>query len=622
MANKTLFGLAFLNYNWDTNKKDIIDTYIPLVCECIISKQANVIDRDILQQNLIEEYGLNVTLGAIESILKRCQTEKYLIRDKGVYKVDWSVLSKHTRNLKSRNLVENSFEDVLSNIVIFAKKEFDITYLNQEVETGFVTFLKKYDADIVLANDDKDIEFQGVRDKNKLQYIISKYIMYANKEKKFDFTKIVNIAQGHAIATIVSNTNIQTYVGLLNNVIVFLDAPMIFNLMGINGESNLSLSKELIESLIDKGARIQVFSVNDEEVTSTISDAIERLKTGNYIIEKSSRVLKTAIRESYSSSKLQLKLNQLNDLYAKFKIEIVDNPEINTKYQINEEKLVETIKEIYSKGGTRYIGWQQKNQIERDAKTIANIYQIRGATNILSLKQCKALLITTNEAIAFSSRNYQISNFGNNAKIAPCVTDIFIATILWANYPSKNNDLNIKKLLSICYSNTELDNKLFQKFYNDVEVMHKEQRISEEQFYLLNTSNLTYKLLEKKTLNDIEEYTDKTASEIVEDLINSYKRDGNIINKNVRIFSNYCGKVAFWLIWILLLAFVLFIRILLPEISDKLSSFWIWTITIIAAFVGGFGLFRWAGLIPDKSLIVSYISLKVEKIVMKILRKE
>lgn len=621
MANKTLFGLAFLNYNWETNKRDIIDTYIPLVCECIINKQINTVDRNIIQLELIEDYGLNVPLGAIESILRRCKEEKILTRDKGLYKVDWSVITKHTGNKKSKNLVENNFEDVLSNIVNFGKNEFGITYIDQEVEDGFMAFLKKYDADIVLANDN-NIEFQSVRDKNKLQYIISKYIMYADQQKKSDFKKIANIAQGHAIATIISNTNIQTYVGLLNDVFVYLDAPMIFNLMGINGESNLLLAKELVESLISKGAKIKVFSINDEEVTSTITDAIERLKTGNYTINKSSRVLKTAIRESYSYSKLQLKLNQLPDLYDKYKIAINENLEINPKYQIDEVKLVETITKIYSNGGSRNIGWHQKNQIDRDAKTIADIYQIRKATNILSLKQCKAILITTNEAIAFSSRNYQISNFGNNSKIAPCVTDIFIATILWANYPSKNNDLNIKKLLSICYSNTELDNKLFQKFYNDVEVLHKEQRISEEQFYLLNTSNLTYKLLEKKTLNDLEEYTDKTASEIVEDLINSYKHDGNIINKNIQIFSNYCGKVTFWLIWILLLAFVLFIRILLPEISDKLSSFWIWSITIIAAFVGGFGLFRWAGLIPDKSLIVSYISLKVEKIIMNILRKE
>lgn len=152
--------------------------------------------------------------------------------------------------------------------------------------------------------------------------------------------------------------------------------------------------------------------------------------------------------------------------------------------------------------------------------------------------------------------------------------------------------------------------------------MHKEQTITDEQYYLLSASNLTYKLLERKTLNDIDEYTDKTVSEIVEDLINSYKHDSDVMGKNIKRIAKLISRVVFWSIWALLICFVFFLRLVLPIISDKISNTLNWIISISAGFLGGFGLFRWAGLIPDKSIITNYIAIKVESAIEKVLKKE
>ena len=43
--NKTLFGLAFLSYNWENNNRDIIDSYIPLICCIITTNKYKKIDR-------------------------------------------------------------------------------------------------------------------------------------------------------------------------------------------------------------------------------------------------------------------------------------------------------------------------------------------------------------------------------------------------------------------------------------------------------------------------------------------------------------------------------------------------------------------------------------------------
>ena len=404
------------------------------------------------------------------------------------------------------------------------------------------------------------------------------------------------------------------------NVEIFLDAPIIFNLLGINGESNLALANELIETLKKNGAKLKVFEINYEEVVSTISDAIERLKTGRYDLYRSSRVLRTAVRESYSATQMQVKLNQIDDLLNKHLIEKVQSPNIeNNKYEIDHNKLSEVIEGIYTLNGEKNLPIYKKNQIERDVEVVSYIYRLRKDTSIINLKSSKAILLTSNEAVAFASKHNEISSNRLKPTIPPCLTDVFLATILWANYPIKNDNLNTKRLISECYANIELDNKLLQKFCEDIEKMHNEQSITEEQFHLINSSNLSYKLLEKLTLNDIEEYTDKTPSEVVEDLINALKHGEIVMDDNVKIISNKLGVGIFWAILITLILITLFTRLITPSLSDTLYGKFSWIISLLLGF---FGLFRWAGKVPPREYIISYFSKLIYKSMMKILRRE
>ena len=87
--NKTLFGLALLSYNWDKFNKDIIDSYIPLVCNCIRNKKHNKVTRENVQDDLIDFYGISIPLGAIESILKRMAKNNLLNKQAGEWLINY-----------------------------------------------------------------------------------------------------------------------------------------------------------------------------------------------------------------------------------------------------------------------------------------------------------------------------------------------------------------------------------------------------------------------------------------------------------------------------------------------------------------------------------------------------
>lgn len=618
--NRTFLGLAFLNYNWENNNKDIIDSYVPLACSCIVSKKCTQINRDDLQLEFKQIYGLdNITLGAVESILKRMVKDGLLIKEAGIYTiVKEKVYALHQKTEKKE--IETDYNKTIDDIIKYSKEKFNIEYDKKNIEDGLLAFLAEFDVDLILDKEGIENNFSKIKESKKLKYIISKYIISIKELNKKEFKNIIAISQGHAIASLITYKDVENYTGKLNDVEIYIDAPIIFNLLGINGESNLALANELISELKKNGAKLKIFEINYEEVISTIGDAIERLKTGSYDLYKCSRVLRTAVRESYTPTLLKIKLNQVEDLLNKHDIEKLSSPIIEShKYEIDQNRLSEIIENIYTNNGIKHLPFYKKSQIERDVEVISYIYRIRKNNYISNLKSSKAILLTSNEAIAFASKHNEVSTNKVKPTIPPCLTDVFLATILWSNYPSKNKNLNIKRLISECHANIELDNKLLQRFYEDIEKMHKEQRITDEQFYLINSSNLSYKLLEKLTLNDIDEYTDKTPAEVVQETINALKHGEEVIDGNIKRISNRIGSIAFWLILIILIILTLCTRLIAPSLSTTIYGKFSW---IISLLLGCFGLFRWANKVPPRERVISYFGNLIYKAIMKFLKKE
>jgi len=626
--NKTFFGLALLSYNWEQNKKDIIDSYVPLVCNSIRIKTYNKVKREDVQEDFNEIYGINIPLGAIESILKRMAKKDLLYRQAGEWLVSYEKINEIVSTDENDKL-DVAFQELISDLSKYSKEVFSIELASEIIESGIIAFFKNHDLDLLFASNTAESVLPKIKESKKAKYIIAKYITDLEINEPGKFKTILKLAKGYAIASLITYEDIQYYSGSLNTVEVYLDAPIIFNLLGLNGDSNLKLAQELIEALKINGAKLKVFDLNYDEVEKTVQDAIKRLNSKQFDITKSSRILRTSIRENITAQQLQIKLNQLDSMLTQREILRVGTPSLNANeygYQIDEAKLTKTIEDLYKKDESYKIAWYISEKIERDVKAISGIFKIRKQTRATSLRSSRAIFLTSNEQIAYASKIYERSEWDFKSNIPVCVTDIFLSTILWANYPIKNENLKIRQLISACYNSIELDNRLLNRFYEDIKRMHNENTITEEQFYLLSASNLTYTLLEQKTLNDIEEYTDKTPAEILEDLelrtetsLREEKAKLSRIDNNIRKFSKRIANFTFILAAIILIGLSVFLRAKNPQLNTNWFNSIAWS---SAAIIGIFGLLRWIELIPTKLKIETAIDDFVFRKLKNILNKE
>lgn len=619
--DNTLLSLAYVTSLWE-QKKNIFDAYIPIVSSSIIDMwdHQSPINHAQVGDWVKEKYGLsNFTYGAARSILDKMSKKNILVRVNGEYQVNKDEIVKFVQTPTID--FESEMNRLVKQIMQYAKTCFHVELEEEQVTSGLMRFLDTYATELVLRKNklfhDK---IETVKDTQKVKFIISKYILDNDAHDADVVNLLGSLAKGYLLSNIISFDNLDIFVGNLNGIIVALDAPIIYNLLSLNGESNYKLTKELIDLLQEKGAKLVVFNENDGEVVNTIHDAIYRLRKGNYDLRYCSRLLKTAILEHYSASYLETKLGELATLYERYSIETRDAPDFPPKYsEIDIDKLKEYITDKYTNKGTQALPEHLKAKIDTDVTTVSYIFRMRGSKVAGTLKQSKAILVSTNKVLACASRLNNISNVRH--LIPPCVTDVFLSTIIWQNFPKQCENLNHNILMSESYANIELDDKLLQMYYEDLERKYKEQVISKETYVLASTSNLISTLLEEKTLNDRELYTDETVNEIIyeinaekdrkyHDEQNSHQKDLNRIRK----ISRFIANCIFWFLWLILAGLFVWVKVWKPQsISWCDWRFLLWG--GIVAFSGIFGLLSYAQIFPTK---VDFIH-KLENIIYRLI---
>lgn len=625
MIDKSIFGYAVLEY-LAMKGKDILDMYIPLVGQSIVNDDVKSIDRITIKSLLKEDYGIdNITLGAVDSIIARMKRTNYINGSKAPYTPNLSKISEIIEVIKDIN-IENDFSSVCDQISQFALN-FNVEATSEEVEAAFMDFLNQYGQEYIIDNKNlnKKLEEQN-HNTIKLKHVISKFIL-TNRDSAAAVI-IERIVYGYILTCITSLDNFNEYVGKMNGVVVALDAPIIYNLLGLNSEEGRLLNEELLNILKEQSCKFAIFKQHLEEVRNTITDAINRRRSGNYYLPISSRVLRFADRESLSAEQLHLKLLEVDNILSHYDIVEKDNIELTDRYkEIDVKRLEEQIINIYSNAGTKQISETEKEKIAIDVDVITNIFRMRGNQPATNLKQCTAILLTNNNAISYASNNPAISPIRHT--IPACVTDVFLSTIMWYNFPKKSTSLNKKMLLNVCYSNTNLDTKILQHFYNDIEKRHRVGAITDEQILTIKASSLALKLLEDKTLNCEDLYTDKTVDEIIEyahlrttqerDIL---KEDVNTHNYNIRKIAEALAYILVWIVWLLLASCFLWVKFI-----DMYNWGNVWQITynilyiLVMLIATLWGPLNWIGIIPTQKGLFLYIAGKIEKCFLKMLNK-
>lgn len=621
MINRTITSYTILNY---FSEKGIsqIDLYVPFACKCINKNASQTVSTEDLKKWFSEEYGLSkIYQGVFVSLLKRMASLGILSLDGGCYNINKKQLIEEIEKYKETdNSV--SIEELCQQLILFSKNNFGVEYSLEETQNGILRFLDNHDGELIL-------DEQGLIDKTsrqrpnakKLNYILSRFIIWSKDNSSQTFQLIKNIAKGHALSALLSMKNVYNYVGKMSGVTIALDSPIIFNLLGLNEKINLDMSSELLGILKKQGCNFIIFKQHYQEVLQTFNSTIHLLYTKNYTLDKASRLLKYAVRNKISARFLKSKLELLDSILSKWNISISEAPSIPNRFsEIDSVKLNELLMKRYLDNNVE-IDDNKRKTIENDVDVISYIYRMRGNSPASNLKNCNALLITTNTALAYASKHPDLSNVCHSIPV--CMTDAFLSTILWFCYPDTSSDINEKVLLSECYNNLSLSDEILHRFYLEVAEINASTPISEEIMMHINTSKIVQELLESKTYNESSLYTDRTTAEILQEIeisrnlkINSLSGTlGNHDAKFLKI-AKVISSIIIFVIWILSVSLIVFLEFV--DYSNW-SNIWKIVLNILSIFIFLWGPINWIisklEVFNNKTYLLDFLTKKIFKLI-------
>lgn len=161
MIDNILLGYAILDHFSDRGM-DVLDAYIPLFCKAIMAENIKTVNRDTMKDIVAERYGMTtITLGAVDSILKRMVTSGYLKRDHHELYVNESKIIEF-KEVHLEEDVKQDYDDLIRRISRYATETYKESYSVEDIGKALIAFIDSHGAEMIF---DKDKAIQTLQKK-------------------------------------------------------------------------------------------------------------------------------------------------------------------------------------------------------------------------------------------------------------------------------------------------------------------------------------------------------------------------------------------------------------------------------------------------------------------------
>lgn len=526
MYKNTICSLAMLTSNWQVNKRDYIENFIPLIATLISKKKY----KEIVMANIIAdfqmEFGLIIPYHPMQTILARARRRGLIDKKGNAFYPNTEIIAKYEVSGETQKQMRQQ-EKIISEIMLFAKNKYNHEMTSEGVEHSLIAFLKDYDLEILFAAEDKGL-LPEVSPSKKDKFLIYKYITTVYESEPTIFGFIVDIAIGNLMANSLFYRDFAKFVGRLKDVCFYLDTRFIFRLIGLEGAERLSVYEEFIKTLHDEGAIIRLFRHTYDEAYEILEECLNWVENPSYDPVKASAILRYFVENKFSKIDVQRFINRIDSMLERNYIENSNVQEKPDKQEFkdhneDESKIQELIVDVYKRYNPLFDEVQKAATLRRDVDSITSIYILRKGRNPRNIKDTGYVFMTTNSAIARAARRYELIRNEGKHIIPACLTDTFVGTLLWLQSPAKIFAINKRKIIADCCAALKPDTKLVKKYLVEIEKLRADKQIDENAYYFLRRDSIAFELLEEKTMGDADSFDSSVLTDIYNEITNDIK---------------------------------------------------------------------------------------------------
>lgn len=510
--------------------EDFIEAYIPFVSTLISKKQYDEFDIQQICEDFYSEYAFKIPAMPMTEILNRMVKMGILTKNrKGKIIPNYNKIIETDFNEVSRdNLMK--FENIKNKYIKYANSYYGFHLEEGKAEENLCNFIKENYIETII-NEEYIKNISVSLDNNEIKddiYILYKFIIYLYEHEYELFKIIKNFCLGYTVAGALSLDNISSNKGNFTDKKIFFDTKFILRLLGVEGEFYKKSYKSIMDILKDNNCKLYIFRHTFDEIREILENAKNRMKQNKEYEENIPQVQRYFIEEKYSEGKINLFIATLEKKLKELGIYISSAEYIKStdRYQIDEQQLYEQIISVYKNGNQNFDEESKKDTIYRDIKSIALIYREMKGNRSMALETSRNFFLTTNKALAYACKNFN-KTLGKKEGIAPCITDIFLGTILWLQNPIRYDELKESQIIANCYAAIKPNSVMINKFSKEVDKLKNDNQITSEDYALLKDYEVLNSMLSDKVMGNIDNLNEDITYEILNDIKIELRRDLN-----------------------------------------------------------------------------------------------
>lgn len=495
------FKAGFLGSN-------ILDTYFSFVANIIIDNSINTIEDSVIQSQFKERYSIELPLPFIRQVLGVGVHNNCFIEDHGQYSVV------HEEIIKYR-FDESDFDALWSYLITDFKAFCDLNNIDissVDVE-GFI--LNSFDdSDDIILYGEKAEKEQGL---SSIQYAWYSFVRdrAETKPEMYKFITALSTSNITKQALFYAGDTSSDYHGLD----VYLDSPIVFALLGMDEAARTESYKKLIVEMQKANCNIHIFDHIFQEVDCIIANASTWATSTQYDLRKANNAARFLHDSEMDEEEIAEFCGSIEDKLNELGITIkeTDYDIFQKDFQEDEGQLFDMVKTRYTEQGN-YLSKEKESSILIDVRSIIMVYRERKGQVASRIQNSKHIMLTSNNAIANVSKQYESNKSLQSGHIPACVSVDLFGAVLWLNSPLQMIEYQKKKLLADCYAFLKPDKKMIDRYMQSLDDARNADEIDEKTFLLLRTHKVVLDSLMNITRGDYARFNSKTYLEVYEDI--------------------------------------------------------------------------------------------------------
>lgn len=510
ISNDILTGTAMLNAIWSQQHKDLLDLLLPFVQYSIgkkykkgqhvkLAEIASSLDKELGYQSIPNE--------VIQTALKRL-SPSVLKREHGEYWLQVDLSKEIERFENERKVIKERQEKVGTALA---------SYLNGKllgkkisIDESLDLLLDYFQKNGLLISRTTD-EIDSIKKSSaaKMEYLVGQFVLEESKKDSVVFAYLLDMVRGSFVASAIylQPKNYTMESSSFKNTTCYLDTRLILNLLGLNSKEEHLSAIQLLEMLIDMGARIACFNHTVEEVTSIIQAYRHSLQNPYLSPLPYGPTLPAWDEEGVTPGEIDTFLAGLHVKLRVAGVRIDDDPSYPApqNYPIDELGLSNRL--------ATDIKYGNEIALQRDVKSVVYVAIIRAGRKTSSIENCKAVFITTNSRLVYVVEDFL--GYHQLESVSPVVLASKLASILWIKCFAKHGDYPKVKLLEDAMVSTAPSQDVLDEFFRLVDKMKAENTLTADEAAAMRSG-----LFQKRELMA---YVDGDATKINEESVEMVK---------------------------------------------------------------------------------------------------